>query len=653
MGIRIKSIHVQELGPIKLPLKLELGLLNLIYGHNEKGKTFLVEFIIQSLFKNRSSWNFRGIKGSGKIIMDGLEQEFAELSPASEKNKLEDFLNKEYPGLPPDLSKLMVVKGAELVFDDSAAIEGGINKAIIKNYLSSRGVFEKIRSSISKTVQGAAIHNRAIEGQERGKLKERKEIRDKLNTLDGLFTEINSTYSGGSIKELEAEKVGLEHKKDGLLYAKQHLAFNKNEELKNNKAKSAQIDQEIIMEIDKGITNYKLQENKCKRKQEEQKTYAEKSRHYEWLKNAYEIYEKSSTYKPGVATWLIGLIFFSLASVIVFSVFNILLGIIFSAVVWVVSFLFFLFYQRIVKADADLEKEKRKVEEDFKERFKEKLKNKAHLKTVRDTIGEYHNNNNLLLEQLKTEREDLNALETQINIYFNKIGITDVAKEKWDNKLKELQNTKKSYDEIISALEKELEEVKNKIISDTSKLETLKQRICDVTRNNISESWDSIILLLQQKQDEAINDYKDITAEIVGKIAVCKVLERLEAEEDKKIFKALDSDSIKKPLFELTGHYKGIRVENDELIVKDDFNDFNLKDLSTGAMEQILLGLRIGFTARLFKKENNFLILDDAFQYSDWQRRSFLIDKMVELVKKGCQIIYFTMDDHIRDLFNK
>jgi len=48
-----------------------------------------------------------------------------------------------------------------------------------------------------------------------------------------------------------------------------------------------------------------------------------------------------------------------------------------------------------------------------------------------------------------------------------------------------------------------------------------------------------------------------------------------------------------------------------------------------------------------------FLILDDAFQHSDWQRREWLVDEMAELANLGWQIIYFSMDDHIKGLFEK
>jgi len=60
----------------------------------------------------------------------------------------------------------------------------------------------------------------------------------------------------------------------------------------------------------------------------------------------------------------------------------------------------------------------------------------------------------------------------------------------------------------------------------------------------------------------------------------------------------------------------------------------------------------MGFCSRILNKDKLFLILDDAFQYSDWDRRKLLTDKVVDLAKKGWQIIYFTMDDNIKELFD-
>ncbi len=147
-------------------------------------------------------------------------------------------------------------------------------------------------------------------------------------------------------------------------------------------------------------------------------------------------------------------------------------------------------------------------------------------------------------------------------------------------------------------------------------------------------------------------DFKNITAEIVAKIAVVKIINELREQEDDKIKQNLEEEIICKPLKEITNRYTGFRLEGETLFVQDPFNEFKLGDISTGAREQILLALRMGFCSRLLKKDSCFLILDDAFQYSDWDRRKLLTDKVVDLAKKGWQIIYFTMDDNIKTLFD-
>jgi len=49
--------------------------------------------------------------------------------------------------------------------------------------------------------------------------------------------------------------------------------------------------------------------------------------------------------------------------------------------------------------------------------------------------------------------------------------------------------------------------------------------------------------------------------------------------------------------------------------------------------------------------DSAFFIIDDAFQHSDYDRRPKLVDQLFDLSDDGWQIIYLTMDDHIRELF--
>jgi len=105
---------------------------------------------------------------------------------------------------------------------------------------------------------------------------------------------------------------------------------------------------------------------------------------------------------------------------------------------------------------------------------------------------------------------------------------------------------------------------------------------------------------------------------------------------------------------EVTQKYNKVTFgDDDSIIISDDLSDFNLTDISTGTLEQVMLALRIGFTSKLMRENKLFLILDDAFQHSDWDRRPVLVDNLVTLTQNDWQVIYFTMDDHIRNLFNE
>jgi uncharacterized protein YhaN len=65
-----------------------------------------------------------------------------------------------------------------------------------------------------------------------------------------------------------------------------------------------------------------------------------------------------------------------------------------------------------------------------------------------------------------------------------------------------------------------------------------------------------------------------------------------------------------------------------------------------------MLALRIGFASKVLKQDTLFLILDDAFQHSDWDKRKILVNKLADIAAGGWQIIYFSMDNHIRELFD-
>ncbi|RMF60504.1 MAG: hypothetical protein D6743_14840, partial [Calditrichaeota bacterium] len=175
MSVFIREINVENLGPLAR-LSFKPARLNLIYGRNEQGKTCLVEFVIRSLFRKSKQWRLRDLGGSGTVVvaLDGQSQAF---DPHSKK-KLEDFWEQDGGGLPRDFSKLLVVKGGELVLAEDA--EGGADKAIVKRFLSNREVLDRLESKISTTIQQARVENRRLVGPRRGEIGRRMELEERL-----------------------------------------------------------------------------------------------------------------------------------------------------------------------------------------------------------------------------------------------------------------------------------------------------------------------------------------------------------------------------------------------------------------------------------------------------------------------------------------
>ncbi|MFC1493572.1 ATP-binding protein, partial [candidate division KSB1 bacterium] len=178
-------------------------------------------------------------------------------------------------------------------------------------------------------------------------------------------------------------------------------------------------------------------------------------------------------------------------------------------------------------------------------------------------------------------------------------------------------------------------------------------RIIPVTKDDPGIKWDDLIENLLNIKHETQLEFNKIKAEIAAGIIVHNVITQLKEEEDEKIQEGLDSDSVLKHIKKLTNRYNSLRLEKDNLIISDGYDEFDLKDLSTGVREQVMLALRIGFCAKVTGNDPLFFILDDAFQHCDWEKREILVRQLAEIAKDGWQIIYLTMDDHIKKLFEE
>jgi len=254
--MKIKKISLKNCGPIN-ELNEDLTNLNVIYGRNEQGKSFLVEFLIKCLFKNSSHWGYlRNIKGSrGKVILQGLgegEVEFSLPSQSKKKPKLEDYFEKDPRGLPPSLSKLLVVKGGEF---EIVKNEAGVDKNFIKDILSGKRILDLIKKNISPTIQNATIEER-ISISKKGEGKIYQEIKEKLEKVNRLIDTVAKQYEAGEIKHIEKKIEELKQEKENLLKAKRYKAYLASEEINKLKKKLTKLPQEKISELKEEIEKF-------------------------------------------------------------------------------------------------------------------------------------------------------------------------------------------------------------------------------------------------------------------------------------------------------------------------------------------------------------------------------------------------------------
>ena len=207
----------------------------------------------------------------------------------------------------------------------------------------------------------------------------------------------------------------------------------------------------------------------------------------------------------------------------------------------------------------------------------------------------------------------------------------------------------------FAEIEQELATIEEAIEDDEAQARELRRSVTNASGIEDDSNWETLLEGLRQKRDGVAKEYYALTAQVMAKILVHKVISELREDENNRIRRTLADNSIAQCLQYFSRSYVGFNLTEDEnLEVEDhDGNTFPVSSLSSGAREQVFLSLRVGFASRALENRAGFLLLDDAFQHSDWAQRIHMVGQCLKLVESGWQIFYFTMDDNLRDLFRE
>lgn len=282
---------------------------------------------------------------------------------------------------------------------------------------------------------------------------------------------------------------------------------------------------------------------------------------------------------------------------------------------------------------------------------------------------------------LRRNEEELKEVSEQIFGDFLHLLHSRVEEDDWENKLNELieQNTRITneinnlsgeltglgvnpahyiendpgieYDaDRLSDIEKEIQELENNLKALEEENRAFKGDVAKLVDASINDDWNIIIEKLYEKQKNTLEQLKEREASIVAGVLVHQTIDEFQSKEDERLQMTINSPDFSRTLLHITGRYDKLMPYSDQIVISSDMGDFDMKDLSTGTKEQVLFALRVSLAKKIMN-DSAFFILDDAFQHSDYDRRPKLVDQLFDLSDAGWQIIYLTMDDHIRDLF--
>ncbi len=684
MALRIDRIKVNRGGPLESDFELEPGDLNLIYGQNETGKTYVVESLIKFLFKTNSrapvDWNLRDWDIAGRAIVSGLESDPVTFMKSGDK--LEDYW-EDGLGLPQDLSRLLVVRAGETLL---AQAGDGVGRDLLKEYLSGEGLLDRVAGNISATLQKAEIQGSQIIGNQAGELKARDKCGAHLTELQRLIDEVEESYTSGDAYSLRQEKEALEAQLETFENAKRYHAAQLHGQIQRLQSEQGVLPAEgDLARLEADVATCESNRAEIETKSEKLQDLDSTSADYKWAVEALGVYKDRTSGAAGSGTnlWLVAITLVCLVGTLVFGLLGRPLLLILSTIASVVFGTWTYLDLKKAVSSAGENKKLEELKTEYRTRFGSELTDQA---TLQAKLGKLHKNEILvtpLRESLDGLSGDTRTLERKTTATLKAWTGNEIPAEEWRETIRALTGKLGGLQDEIDSIRTELTAVGvpgheyveedpgekwdseryaelteglsvtgDALGQEEEELELLKARVAQVTGLENSD-WEDLITELRDKRAEAALEYQKHTAEILAKIQATKVIKEFRLEEDSRIAEGLKRDELTEPLQALTGRYRSIRLDDDQglVLTSDKDEDYPLASISTGAREQIFLALRMGFASIAMEGKTGFLILDDAFQHSDWNRRKNLVARTLSFVQSGWQVFYFTMDDHIRDLF--
>jgi DNA repair exonuclease SbcCD ATPase subunit len=285
-----------------------------------------------------------------------------------------------------------------------------------------------------------------------------------------------------------------------------------------------------------------------------------------------------------------------------------------------------------------------KIEKNVKEmkEYEKKLHEKMNLERMAAEASSVLKNNfdsqgKTLDEQTKfwegqvDELQDYKQVAKGVN--FNEREL-EKKKENYNNIMQEIESVRSQLEEFrnqFSLIEKETNDT---LLSENGPF--LCQNILDL--EIVSENLKSFIQNVEDKQKHV-------------RIAL-EIFSEIEKEEEEKVSHLFGKDSAVSTHFkEITNSlYESIYYQPQDSglqVKRRDGVSLSPESLSGGAYDQLYFAIRLALGETLLGGKSGFLILDDPFIKADTTRLKRQVDMLVDICRKGWQILYFSAKDEV------
>ena len=685
--IHLGSVEINSAGPIG-SFRAELAPLTLVYARNERGKTAIVENLVACLFRQRKDGMLlrRDFIGAARVTVRGISKKPTVFSCPAGRRKIDDLVaTLDWP-FPPSLFDLLVVKGAEL---EILRQQGGLTRSYLKSLITQERLYETLRDRLPSEIgytelkDGILIPKRRI-----GAYKTYEETQTRLSSLETLAEQFYGSLSRTELLAGLSRKAELQREQEQLQLAKRHRAYLLHRSTVELETELERFDEQQAEGFADSVKEKLRIEAELAEIEREDRHREETMGDLRWLAEVRRRYQQalSSRRNPLQIVSFLAAGSTLLGALAAYFFAPDLLPVI--LIVTLLAFAFALLFTFVLRRGGHPESaraEMQEIKRAFRERFGTPLSTSVDFDLIKSRLDrelgkaqgmeEKRNGAEATLDSVREQiRELLRAadrsevpdsqwgelseelkkrirrLRIEYNLNRERLGDLGIDEVDYLEQATEMTYSRRREEEIVG----ELEQVEARIRTEEEGSRELRERLIEhIGRDTArSQSIEVLAEAIEDKKGEYRRGMRECLAQMIAGHVLAEVLESFLKLEDRQLKSTLNDSRITDLIKKFTaGRYDSLSLEGDGLAVENESESYSLAEMSSGAREQVLLALRMGLASVVCARQSLFLILDDAFQYSDWQRREHLVRQAVQAVQSGWQVIYLTMDDDIRDRF--